>query len=144
MIPTLFFFTVFDSNDNVWFALNSGLQTVKKSILYTYLFHNTPIEFKRYDTTDGLLAGITPVSWYYKDAEGSIWFPTSRGISVYDPGISNINTVKSNALVEEIKLDNKTPDLFPEIIEAEVKRIDIDYTGFSYVVPEKNRFQILS
>ena len=151
LVSNAVFFTVIDDNDFIWFALNNALMKINRKILINHLKYKSPMEsldidrnsidFDILDTTDGLLSGITPNSWYSAGHSNEIWFPTSRGISVYYPDKSSMNTIKSNAVVEEIKLDDIAPEIFPEIIQASVKRIDIDYTGFSYVVPEKTRFR---
>ena len=135
------FFTYIDSTDIIWFALNNAIQKTGRLNLLNHLKADTPVLFDSFDSSDGLLAGITPNSWQDSGISGDIWFPTSRGISVYDPDKTSINTVKPNAVVEEIKLDSIPEKDFPEIIQAGIKRIDIEYTGFSYVVPEKTMFK---
>ena len=135
------FFTYIDSKDSIWFALNNAIQKTGRLNLITHLLNNSPVFFETFDSSDGLLAGITPNSWQDSGISGDIWFPTSRGLSVFDPDKSSLNKIKPNAVVEEVKLDNIAKEGFPDIIDAEVKRIDINYTGFSYVVPEKTMFK---
>ena len=130
-----------DADDSIWFLSSRGVSRIGRKKVIDSAGKNTVLPFEYYDTTDGLLAGITPNSWPAEGDNGEIWFPTSRGISVFSSAETANNNVKPNAIVEEIKLDDYIYPGYPEIIEADIKRIDIDYTGFSYVVPEKTMFR---
>jgi len=97
-----------------------------------------------------------------KTADGRLWFPTAKGLVVVDPAGAKINPLPPPVRIEEVRVDDKriqnedggwkmedgtrTPAsiLHPPsslVIPPGRHRIEFEYTGLSFVAPEKVRFK---
>jgi signal transduction histidine kinase/ligand-binding sensor domain-containing protein len=80
-----------------------------------------------------------------KTADGRLWFPTAKGLVVVDPAGVKINPRPPPVCVEEIRVDDKKfadgNASGPLKIPPGRHRIEFEYTGLSFVAPEKVRFK---
>ncbi len=94
-----------------------------------------------------------------KTADGRMWFPTAKGLVVVDPTGARINPLPPPVRIEQMFVDDKLvessrlnvasssqPSAFnlqpaTLIIPPGRHRIEFEYTGLSFVAPEKVRFK---
>ena len=81
-----------------------------------------------------------------KTADGRLWFPTSKGLVSVDPANVKINPLSPPVVIEEMRVDDKpfaekTSGATILKIPPGRHRFDFQYTGLSYVTPEKVRFK---
>jgi ligand-binding sensor domain-containing protein/signal transduction histidine kinase len=99
------------------------------------------------DRTDGMLntegsgGGLDPSG--LRDRDGRLWFSTIDGIVVVDPATFRINRIPPPVLVEGATADG-TPltrgaDAFQ--VPAGATSVDIAYTAFSFLAPQRVRFR---
>jgi signal transduction histidine kinase/ligand-binding sensor domain-containing protein len=89
-----------------------------------------------------------------KTADGRLWFPTSKGLAVINPGNFTTNTVRPQVVIEELTVEGK-PVIFQAPKGADrgaepgsvlqippgKQRYEIRYTGLSFAAPDKVRFK---
>lgn len=80
-----------------------------------------------------------------KMADGRLLFPTAKGLVVVDPAGVNINPRPPPVCVEEMRVDDKkfadAQAAAPLKIPPGRHRLEFEYTGLSFVAPEKVRFK---
>jgi signal transduction histidine kinase/ligand-binding sensor domain-containing protein len=80
-----------------------------------------------------------------KTADGRLWFPTAKGLVVVDPAGASINPLPPPVRIEEMRVDVKNfadgNDVRPLKVPPGRHRIEFEYTGLSFVAPEKVRFK---
>jgi signal transduction histidine kinase/ligand-binding sensor domain-containing protein len=106
------------------------------------------VSFLSYGINDGLptlecAEGLQPAGG--KTADGQLWFPTAKGLVAVDPGNVKINLLPPPVRIEAMRVDDK------KLAAGEVggplnvppgrHRIEFEYTGLSFVAPEKVRFK---
>jgi signal transduction histidine kinase len=99
------------------------------------------MRFRVYDTSDGL-AGYPVVLGdrnAVRAADGTLWFVTSRGISVADP--RRLSTVRLAPLVaiDQVRADD-TP-VYGSELKPGTSKLEIDYTAPELTSPLKTRFR---
>jgi len=89
-----------------------------------------------------------------KTADGRLWFPTSKGLAIIDPGSFRTNTVPPPVVIEELIVEGQ-PVKFPGPKAAErvadsasvlqippgKQRFELRYTALSFAAPDKVRFK---
>jgi signal transduction histidine kinase/ligand-binding sensor domain-containing protein len=80
-----------------------------------------------------------------KGADGKLWFTTARGLVAVDPQAVRTNQLKPPVLIEGLLVDNKMvanlASTSPLKIPPGRHRFEFQYTGLSFVMPEKVRFK---
>ncbi len=80
-----------------------------------------------------------------KTADGRLWFPTAKGLVAVDPAGVKINPLPPPVRIEEMRVDDKKfadgNPAGPLKIPPGRHRIEFEYTGLSFVAPEKVRFK---
>ena len=80
-----------------------------------------------------------------KTADGRLWFPTAKGLIVVDPAEVKTNPLPPPVRIEEMSVDDKkfadANSAGPLKIPPGRHRIEFEYTGLSFVAPEKVRFK---
>jgi ligand-binding sensor domain-containing protein/signal transduction histidine kinase len=135
-----------DDRGNVWMSCIRGVFRVSKRELD--------------ELADGKRASVTPVVYgvehglassaasagydhaVYRAGDGRIWFATPQGASVVDPRRLFSNTRPPPVLIEGVGVDARAFGA-PARVEAPPGRgdITINYTGLSFLAPEKVRFR---
>ena len=100
-----------------------------------------------YGVNDGLptlecTEGLQPAGC--KTADGRLWFPTAKGLVVIDPANVTINSLPPPVVIEEIRVDDKPLAGDPSTgltIPPGRHRLELQYTGLSFVVPEEVHFK---
>jgi AraC-like DNA-binding protein len=98
-----------------------------------------------YGKADGMKSskcagGGQPAAWKTKD--GELWFPTSKGIVIIDPGKIKLNSVIPPVIIEKIKIDDRlmAPKQHIEISPG-TRRLEFHYTAASFAAPKKIKFK---
>jgi signal transduction histidine kinase/ligand-binding sensor domain-containing protein len=80
-----------------------------------------------------------------KTAAGRLWFPTAKGLVVVDPAGASLNPRPPPVRIEEVRVDDKKfadgNDAGPLKVPPGRHRIEFEYTGLSFIAPEKVRFK---
>ncbi len=101
-----------------------------------------------YGINDGLptLAcseGLQPAGC--RTADGRLWFPTSKGLVAVDPQNVQSNPLPPPVVLEEIRVDDRPVTLPTNALPLQIPpgrhRIEFQYTGLSFMAPEKVRFK---
>jgi signal transduction histidine kinase/ligand-binding sensor domain-containing protein len=80
-----------------------------------------------------------------KTADGRLWFPTAKGLVAVDPAVVKMNLLPPPVRIEQLRVDDKPfadgNIAGPLKIPPGRHRIEFEYTGLSFVAPEKVRFK---
>jgi signal transduction histidine kinase/ligand-binding sensor domain-containing protein len=80
-----------------------------------------------------------------KTADGRLWFPTAKGLISVDPTGIKINPLPPPVRIEEMRVDGRKfaddNSSGPLKVSPGRHRIEFEYTGLSFVAPEKVRFK---
>ena len=106
----------------------------KKSVTPTY-----------FNSMDGITSGgVTSTSLSMKDDKGRLWFTLIDGFTMLDPVRNTIITKAPTVIIQNAMLDNEKVNLTAKqklIVEPNVKRINIKYTGISFASSEQVQFR---
>ena len=141
--------TVFDVETDdygyLWVTSNQGVVRAEISNINDFISRQVPsIEARLYDEKDGMLSReCTGATKVFTSASGNIWIPTSKGISVVDPGNIYINKKVPPIYIKDIKIDGKQVSIENEgvVLKAGSQRLTIDYTALSFYSPAKINFK---
>ena len=89
-----------------------------------------------------------------KTADGRLWFPTTKGLAIIDPGSFTTNTVPPPVMIEELIVEGQPVKFHgpkagvggagsaPVLqIPPGKQRFELRYTGLSFAAPDKVRFK---
>jgi ligand-binding sensor domain-containing protein/signal transduction histidine kinase len=131
-----------------WMSSHNGIIRVAKAGLAAKLDGlRSKVNFRTYGLSDGLptlLCSDGLQAAGAKTADGRLWFPTSRGLVVVDPGNVTTNLLPPPVVVEHVLLDEK-PIAFagpqPLRIPPGRHRFEFRYTALSFLASEKIQFK---
>ena len=131
-----------DDRHDLWLATSSGILRLDPAEFDRALAsHPYVVRFRIYDTSDGL-AGY-PVTLGDRNAvraaDGTLWFVTSRGISVADPRSLSLRRPATLVAIDAVRADDvsvTTNELLPG-----TSKLEIDYTAPELTSPLKTRFR---
>ncbi len=138
-----------DGLKKLWFSTGKGIFSCTESdIDNVFSGKSTKLSAITYGTRDGMIAiecnsGFFPAGWRTHD--GTLCFPTVKGIAFVNPQKGVKNKLAPNVLVENISVNdsiyenNGTPFSFA----AGSDRISITFTALSLIAPEKVRFKYM-
>ncbi|MBI4748324.1 MAG: hypothetical protein HY774_07525 [Acidobacteria bacterium] len=134
-----------DSEGSFWLSGNRGICRVSKRELNDYADRKRiSISSVGYDKADGMAVsetngGFQPAGW--KAADGTLWFPTLRGVVSVDPG--KLNRVPPAVRIEQLTIDgaSRLPQAHLTFEPGQTKSVEIHYTGLSFAVPSKVKFR---
>ncbi|MEX2153441.1 MAG: two-component regulator propeller domain-containing protein [Gemmatimonadaceae bacterium] len=135
-----------DDDGNFWMTGNRGIHRVRRADLAAF----ADGELRRvrgvlYDRTDGLLSvetngGFMPAAWRARD--GTMWFPTVRGVAMVDPAGPGFRRQPPATAVEDVLVDGAP---LANGAEHEIgpgsRRLELHYTGLSLIAPEHIMFR---
>lgn len=81
-----------------------------------------------------------------RSRDGRLWFPSSRGAVVIDPGRISRNEQPPRIVIDRVTVGRDARRLVPNedgryVIEAGARRLQIHYAALSYIRPEMIRFR---
>jgi len=139
-------FQIIEDQDNqFWMTSNEGIYKAGRDDLDLFAsgLGQKP-NLKLFDHSDGLYGSITPVSWALQQKNGQLWFPTLSGVAVVDPNQVLVNHKAPPIYLESVLIDDvQYPAKAVKSLDPEYKRIIFNYTGLSYIVPEKVTFKYM-
>jgi len=145
-----------DDARSLWLYMPCGLVRIARSELaaWTAAVDNgndakRTIQVTVLDSTDGIrmttnTGGYSPL--VTKSTDGKLWIAGVGGASVLDPAHLPFNSIPPPVLIEQVVADRKTYNANHDGIAAvrlppRIRDLEIDYTAFSFVAPEKVRFR---
>jgi signal transduction histidine kinase/sugar lactone lactonase YvrE len=141
-LPAAVYSIAQDGRDDLWLATASGIVRLDPEEFDRAL--KAPqyvMRFRIYDTSDGL-AGY-PITLGDRNAvragDGSLWFVTSRGISVADPRRLNTQRLAPLVAIDETRADDVR--LLGNELPPGTSKLEIEYTAPELTSPLKTRFR---
>jgi len=134
-----------DANHNLWMSSNKGVFEVSKRLLNAVAAGRPgQIVSTLYGTSDGMKigeanGGFQPAGTV--DSEGTLWFPTLRGIAGVRPGAPRV-TAPVRAYLEEIRVNNvMVPVAEGLVLPAGSTRLEFRFTALSLHDAKHLRFR---
>jgi signal transduction histidine kinase/ligand-binding sensor domain-containing protein len=149
-----------DAEGHLWIGSGDGIYRVHRAGLHDWMDgRRTGLLARQFTREDGLATtecsvNIQPVTC--RDERQRLWFATTKGVCVVDPGRLQPNPVPPATVIEEVSVDGvpivsnrptesgpTTDPLDPEelVIPAGQHRLEIRYSGLSLAAPERVRFR---
>lgn len=144
-----------DNKGYLWMSSNKGIFRASKRELNNFADahsedKNSITDILVFGQDDGMKSricnGLTqPAGW--KSRDGTLWFPTIKGVVSVDPRNLKKNTLIPPVVIEEILVDNKEFDIFSRPTQEKVtfppgkKKFEFHYTALSFLRPEKVCFK---
>ena len=137
-----------DERGNFWMTGNKGIFRVARQDLDDFADRkHSSITSVPYGVADGMVnsecnGGGQPAGWKRRD--GTLWFPTARGVVRIDPASVTSNTVAPRVAIERVLVDRTEVSPHGEIdVPSGGRDLEIFYTGLSYSAPEHVRFKYM-
>ncbi len=135
---------LFDYTQTVWMTSNRGIISAPLSEIHkVFEGQREKINVTGFGASDGLITGgVTATSRSMKDSSGRLWFTLIDGFAIYDPVKARKNSNAPKIEIQEYTVDNvKKPYKGEKIIlEPSAKRLDVKFTGLSFVSSEQIKF----
>jgi signal transduction histidine kinase/ligand-binding sensor domain-containing protein len=133
-----------------WMSSHNGIIRASKAELESCANQtNGSLNCLTYGLSDGLPSlecsgGFQPAGC--RNGDGWLWFPTAKGLVGIDPGNVRTNPLPPPVVIEEVRVDevpvaNHADDSDELRIAPGRHQLEFDYSGLSYVAPEKVRFK---
>ena len=137
-----------DYTQTVWATSNQGIFNVSLSHMEELMRGERPYIKPTYFTRlDGITSGgVTSTSLSMKDDKGRLWFTLIDGFTLMDPVTNISNNYAPAVKIETITLDNEKQEINSRnklIINPDVKRVSLKYTGISFVFSEQVQFKTM-
>jgi signal transduction histidine kinase/ligand-binding sensor domain-containing protein len=132
-----------DADATLWMNCNSGIwRTSLKQLNEVADGRRTAVESFAYNTADGMLSsegvGANIAGWKMRD--GSLWFPTTKGIVVIDP--RRRDTEPPRVLIEGATIDREPVAIAGSVrLTPGQENLEIRYTGLNWSRPHSIRFR---
>lgn len=137
-----------DHSGGLWFSSSGGIFTTKKRDFETFINGESPrIASARFGKSQGLKStemngGFQPSIW--KSTDGRLWFPSGAGVAVVNPSQTFHNTVPPPVVIGSVTVNGESMSGGETLtFEAGAERIDIHYSGLSYIEPRKMQFRYI-
>lgn len=146
-------YLVEDAEGFLWIGSNAGLMRVAKRALNDFAAGRAArVPCRTYGKQDGLpsgqcSSGSQPGAWRSRD--GTVWFPTIKGLASVKPGRLRQNTNPPPVVIESILLEGRPVNpggqlaAWPASVTVPPgrQRVEIHYTGLNLGAPERTRFR---
>jgi signal transduction histidine kinase/streptogramin lyase len=137
-----------DGAGNFWMSSNKGLFRVQKHELHEVAAAIRPTaHFRHFDTADGMRTqecngGFQPAGG--RASDGTLWFPTMRGVAVVDPTRANLSRKLGSPIIERILTADRSSDLDKPVRVLPGKRsVTFEFTYPEYQNPDSVTFRYL-
>ncbi len=132
-----------DDEANLWMNCNSGIWRTSLTQLNEVADgRRTTVESFGYSTADGMLSseGVGAAIAGWKMHDGSLWFPTTKGVVVVDP--RRLDTEPPRVLIEGAAIEREPVEPGGPIrLTPGQQNLEIQYTGLSWSRPQAIRFR---
>jgi signal transduction histidine kinase len=134
---------VFDDQGDLWLYLQCGLVEVPTGEMQKWWQKpDTVVHFRLLDSLDGLRPGQAPFDAGVRSPDGRLWFVNGFALQVVDPAHLSRNSILPPVHIEEIIADRRSYTPATNLSLPSLTRdLEIDYTGLSFMAPEKVRFR---
>ncbi len=137
-----------DDFGQFWISSNRGIYRVSRAELNNFADGKIQtVTSIAYGVKDGMAdaecnGGRSPAGFKSKK-DGTLWFPTQKGVAVINPAAVKTNPLPPPVVIENARIDNQTVGNFQTEIELlpGQENLEIDYTGLSFIKPEQIRFR---
>ena len=134
-----------DISGRIWGTSNRGIFYIKENDAMDVLDgRKVNVSMKFYGRLDGITSGgITSTSLSMKDDMGRVWFTLIDGFTIFDPVRNASKNSPPEVKIEDVIVDGeKYPVIDGTIVlPAETKRLNINYTGISFISSEQIMFK---
>ncbi|MCU0236945.1 MAG: diguanylate cyclase [Acidobacteria bacterium] len=134
-----------DQRGRLWMNSNKGIYNVAKDDLIAFADGRLPrIPCAAYGKSEGIK--VTESSGPAQpagciDRRGRIWFPTIRGLTMFDPDRQRLNRIEPPLAIEKALINGRSYDLaLPAVAPPGKGNIEIAYTAISFLQVDKMRF----
>jgi len=147
LFDDLIFQILEDAQGNLWMSCNRGIFRVSKQEIIDFAAGKVRrVTSFPYGKTDGLKSSECNggnQSAGCKAQDGSLWFPTMKGIAVIDPENIVINTKLPVVTIEKVIVDNRVIDFYGEavLLPPGRRKFEFHYTALSFTAPEMVNFR---
>jgi ligand-binding sensor domain-containing protein len=131
-------------NGLLWLWARCGVVAVPAAELHTWQSDPTAtVRVAHYDVYDGVQAGRTSLqAQSARSPDGALWFANDSVLQTLDPNRVPRNNVPPSVIVERIVADGRVyPGEESAELPPQIRNLEIDYTGLSFVVPSKVKFR---
>jgi signal transduction histidine kinase/ligand-binding sensor domain-containing protein len=138
-----------DGNGFFWISSHGGISRVSQADLNRCADGQSPsLACLTYGLSQGLptlecSGGFQPAGC--KTPDGRLWFPTSKGLVVVDPRNVSTNQWLPPVAIEQMRVDGHVVPSSGRVARLRIPpgrhRLEFDYTGLSFVAPERVRFK---
>jgi signal transduction histidine kinase/ligand-binding sensor domain-containing protein len=135
-----------DDNRSLWLNSDCGLVNIAEPDLAAWSANPArKINPRVYDASDGMLTHASGGGYFRraaKSTDGRLWFSNVGGVAVVDP-----KRLPKNPLAPPVQIESITADHIVYTVGSHprlpplTKDLEIDYTAFSFVAPEKVQFR---
>ncbi|HSK70518.1 MAG TPA: two-component regulator propeller domain-containing protein, partial [Pyrinomonadaceae bacterium] len=135
-----------DDFGRFWISCNRGIYRVSREQLNEFADGRIPsVTSVAYGVKDGMAdtecnGGRSP-SGFKSKKDGTLWFPTQKGIAVVNPKLVPINSEPPNVVIENCLLDGQETTCDRIKILPENESLEIKYTALSFNKPEQIKFK---
>jgi PAS domain S-box-containing protein len=138
------FALVTDKHSDLWLYAECGLIEIKSDDLQRWREHpDLKVKFDLFDAFDGaqpFLPPFRPIATRSND--GRLWFANDTVAQMIDPDGLLRNPIPPPVHIEDVIADRKTYSPQSRLhLPALTRDLEIDYTGLSFVVPQRVHFQ---
>jgi signal transduction histidine kinase len=132
-----------DSHHALWLNSQCGLVEISGSEMQRWWEQpDTTLRLKIFDALDGAQPGRAPFAGAARTPDGRLWFANGVLLQMIDPDRLTGNTLPPPVHVEELIADRKNYSPSKDLhLPALTHDLEIDYTGLSFVAPQKVRFR---
>jgi signal transduction histidine kinase/ligand-binding sensor domain-containing protein/DNA-binding NarL/FixJ family response regulator len=142
-LPYLYVYNAVPVDDEVWFTSVRGAARASLSdAVDAALGIKETFSVEAYGIDDGLLATPNALSWPYISPDNTIWIPTHRGISVYDPKVYVYSAEEWPLYIEKLTIDGAEYPAGAELpsMKKEVDRLRFHFAALSYSESHRVRY----
>lgn len=147
------FQVIIDYTQKVWATSNQGIFSVKLYEIDELIKgRRNLVNPTYYSKLDGITSGgVTSTSVSMEDDMGRLWFTLIDGFTILNPVRNGTNTYSPTVKIQTITADNEKLSFQENIrhngyyieIEPKIKRLNIKYTGISFVSSEQVDFKTM-
>jgi signal transduction histidine kinase len=139
-----------DGHSHLWFATGGGIARCDCAGIAGAMEGVDCLNWIEFSTADGLISRETatnshPSAWRAND--GRLWFATPKGLESVDPAHFPVNLVPPPVAIERFAVDDRDQALHAAAtsisIPAGHNHFQFDYTGLSFVAPQKVRYRFM-
>ncbi len=135
-----------DSKGNLWMSSNKGIFTVSlKELNQMARGKRSFLSCKYFGEEDGMKSAVCTGGFQpagSKTTNGTLWFPTIKGIVKMDPKTITFNTVEPPVFIERFLVDGMSRKITESLkFPATTSEIKVSFTALSFTAPRKVRFR---